>query len=102
MMRFGTPLDAPIISVLTAYINEGKVEVDFSCVSSDVPAVDLAQPEIDVGDQRSIFTLGHVKQLDCIFARRSCCCLESAISKVFLDAGERYLYGRPVRCKPRV
>jgi hypothetical protein len=36
-------------------------------VSGDVPAVDLAQPEIDVGDQRSIFTLGHVKQFDCIF-----------------------------------
>ena len=77
----------PIVSVLAAHVDDGKVRVDFSGVSGDIPAVDVALPKIDVGDKRSIFSLGCVKQLHGVFAGRSYCYLESPLCKtLFYDA----------------
>ena len=78
-------LGCPIVSVLAAHVNDGKVRIDFSGASGDIPAIDLVWPEIDVGDQRSIFSFGLVEQFQGIFARRSDYYLESSVSKAFFD-----------------
>jgi hypothetical protein len=57
-------LGRPIVSVFAAHVNDGEVSVDFSGVSGDIPAVHLASPKIDVGDERSAsgFLLQHALQ----------------------------------------
>ena len=78
-------LGRPIISVFPAHVNDGKVGIDFSGVSGNIPAVDLARTEINVRDERPVFPLGSIKQLDGIFAGRSYDCLEPAVSKALFD-----------------
>jgi len=58
----------PIVKIYSAYVNDGKVRVDFSGVSCDVPPVELSRAQIDVSDECSIFAVGLVKQLDGILA----------------------------------
>lgn len=86
MMLFGTPFDAQSSASLP-HVNDGKVGVDFSGVSGDIPAVDPVSPQIDVGNKGSIFAFGCVKQLNGIFAGGSYFDLEAAIRKgLFHDA----------------
>jgi hypothetical protein len=61
-------LGRPIIGVPSAHVNDGKVGVDFSRVSGQVPPVKLSRSQIDVCDKRSVFAFGGIKQLDGIFA----------------------------------
>jgi hypothetical protein len=54
-------------------------------MSSDSPAVNLISSKIDVSDKGSVFSLGRVKQLHGVVARRSYDGLESPISKALFD-----------------
>jgi hypothetical protein len=81
MMLLGTPLDAQSPASLPLM----KVRVDFSGVSGDIPAVDLVAPEIDIGDQRTIFPLGCIEQLHGIFAGRSYHDLKSPLGEGLFD-----------------
>ena len=74
-----------MISVLAAHVDDGKVRVDFSGVSGDIPAVYIALPKIDVADKRSIFSFGPVKQLHCVFAGRSEYYPEPPVSEALFD-----------------
>ena len=60
-------LGCPIVGVFAAHVDDGEIGVDLSGVSGDIPAVDPASPEINIGHQRSIFSIGRVKQLNGIF-----------------------------------
>lgn len=78
-------LGRPIFGFVSAHINDGKVGVDFSSVSCDLPPVELSRLQIDVGDKRSVFAVGSIKQLDGIFARRSYCSLEPTLAQALFD-----------------
>jgi hypothetical protein len=54
-------------------------------VSGDIPAVNLAGTEINVGDKRSVFAFGGIKELDGIFTGRSYYGLESAVTQAVFD-----------------
>jgi hypothetical protein len=75
----------PIVKIYSAYVNDGKVRVDFSGVSCDVPPVELSRAQIDVSDECSIFAVGLVKQLDGILAGRSYDNLKSTLAQGFFD-----------------
>jgi hypothetical protein len=49
-------LRRPIVNIFSAHINDGKVWIDFSGMSSDNPAVNLISSKIDVGNKGSVFS----------------------------------------------
>jgi hypothetical protein len=78
-------LRRPIVNIFSAHINDGKVWIDFSGMSSDSPAVNLISSKVDVGNKGSVFPLGRVKQFHRVVAGRSYDGLESPISKALFD-----------------
>ena len=58
----------PIVGVFATHVHDGKIRVDFSGVSGDIPAVDPASPKINIGHEHPIFSIGRVKQFHCVFA----------------------------------
>ena len=79
------PLGSPILGIVSAHVNDGKVRVDFSSMPCDVPTVEFSRPQIDVRDKRPVFAFGGIKQLNGIFAGRSQHSLESTIAQALFD-----------------
>jgi len=75
----------PIVSLCSGHVNDGKVRIDFSSVSCDVPPVELSRTQIDVRDKRSVFAFGSIKQLDGVFSGRRYDNFESSLAQAVLD-----------------
>ena len=81
----GNAFGCPIVGVFSAHVNNGKVRIDFSGVSGDIPAVDLSRTQIDVRDKRSVSAFSVIKQLDGGFAGRSYYRLEPTLTQGLFD-----------------
>ena len=78
-------MGCPIVGILSAHVNDGKVRVDLSGVSCDVPPIEISRREIDVRDKRSVFAFGGIKPLDGILAGRSDDSREPAFPQAVFD-----------------
>ena len=54
-------LGRPVVGFGPAHVNDGKVRIDFSSVSCDLPPVHVFGSKIDVRDKRPVFTLSDIK-----------------------------------------